>query len=161
MSVGLKLDLSGDVALQTRLKALSNFRLDDLMGYVADEVENQTRRRIQEEKQSPDGTEWEEWSESYEDSRHDGQSLLEGEGHLVDSITSAITASGAEVGSNLVYAAVHQHGIDDPAQSYKRKGKTYTRHMHIPARPYLGINEENELDIRSVIEDWFALKVAS
>jgi phage gpG-like protein len=41
--------------------------------------------------------------------------------------------------SNIVYAATHQFGDDE---------------RNIPARPYLGLSQENAQDVLDVIEDW-------
>ena len=105
------------------------------------EVESQARRRISEEKASPDGTPWQPWSEAYGETRRGGHSLLEGEGDLLDSIQYVVDGDRVEIGSNLIYAAIHQHGGDDVG-------------IPIPARPYLGISPENEEDLVAIIDDW-------
>lgn len=48
-----------------------------------------------------------------------------------------------EVGSELVYAAIHQHG-GEPVGSA------------IPARPYLGISDENAADLNAIVEDFIS-----
>lgn len=146
MSVAIAIDVTGDAAVQAKLRRLSNVRIDELLEVVGSEAENQTRRRIQSEKTAPDGTPWKPWSERYKRSRRRGKSLLSSTGDLLDSISSLVTAESVLVGANLKYAAVHQHGGGalDP-----------TNPAHgIPARPYLGLSDENEADIRQVIEDY-------
>ena len=134
MSVELTLDFS---ALNTRLEKLANPNLGELSSLLAAEGESQTRRRISEEKSSPDGTAWDVWSSPYAKTRHSGHSLLENEGDLVDSIVSSADGIEAIWGSNLVYAAAQNFG-------YK----------NLPAREFLGLSEENRHDMTAIIDDW-------
>jgi phage virion morphogenesis protein len=108
-------------------------------------AESQTRRRISEEQQSPDGEPWQAWSANYAATRHGGQSLLQGEGDLVDSITSEIEGDEALIGSNLIYAAIHQHG-GTPDMAPGPAG--------IPAREYLGFSQDNLDEIETVADRW-------
>ena len=64
--------------------------------------------------------------------------ILEYEGNLIESIAYQVTGNGVEVGSPLVYAAIHQHG-----------GKAVGR-PH-PERPYLGLSSENASDLEAVV----------
>ena len=118
---------------------LTDFR--PLLEAIGAEVESQTRRRISEEKASPDGTPWQPWSEAYGETRHGGHSLLEGEGDLLDSIQYVVEGDRVEIGSNLIYAAIHQHGGDEVG-------------IPIPARIYLGLSPENEEDLLAILDDW-------
>lgn len=146
MSTGLafdmRVDLSGIDRLQERLRKLSNPELDELLESVAGEVESQSRRRIGEERRSPEGEAWEPWSERYAKKRKGGHQLLQSEGHLLDSIQYSVGVHSATVGSNLIYAAIHQHGGEGVGRPW------------LPARPYLGISQENQDDIVSVIDDF-------
>ena len=118
---------------------LTDFR--PLLEALGAEVESQTRRRISEEKAAPDGTPWQPWSDAYGETRHGGHSLLEGEGELLDSLQFLVGSDRVEIGSNLVYAAIHQHGGDEVG-------------IPIPARPYLGIGPENEEDLMAILDEW-------
>lgn len=111
--------------------------LRDLSELLAGEVESQTRRRVQVEKRSPAGVPWAPWSPSYARTRHGGHSLLRSRGGLLDSLVADASADGFVVGSNLVYAATHQFGRGN-----------------IPARPYLGMNRENERDLEVLAAEW-------
>ena len=112
-----------------------------LLESIGAEVESQTRRRIAEEKAAPDGTPWQPWSDAYAETRHGGHSLLEGEGELLDSLQFLVGSDRVEIGSNLIYAAIHQHGGDEVG-------------IPIPARIYLGISPENENDLLAILDDW-------
>ncbi len=117
----------------------------NLLGAVGAELESQTRRRIAEEKESPEGKPWAAWSEGYARTRHSGHGLLVGEGALLDSIAYAVSSDGSVVvGSNLVYAAIHQFG-----------GAEAGKPGLPPARPYLGLSAENTRDVEGVIEGFF------
>jgi phage virion morphogenesis protein len=70
-----------------------------------------------------------------------GQTLLE-RGHLMQSITHHVSSDNAlEVGSNVVYAAIHQFGGDT--------GRYHS--AHIPPRPYLEFSEKNRAQIKKIL----------
>lgn len=115
-------------------------QLVDLLENIGALVESQTRRRIQEEKSGPDGKGWQAWSDRYARNRPGGRSLLQSEGGLLDSIQYLVTGGDVEVGSNLIYAATQQYG--DTARS-------------IPARPFLGISDENKGEIDELLQDHY------
>lgn len=96
-------------------------------------------------------------------------------GGLAGSISPSATRSEARVGTNKVYAAVHQFGIDDTVQvpAHRRKVKSrdlrskrkktafgvafvraHSRKMLIPARPYLMIQDEDWPEIRATLQDY-------
>ena len=138
-----KIDLTQFKSLQSRIEALSRMDLAPLMDEIGATVESQTRRRLSEEKESPDGEVWPGWSQPYSTTRHGGHSLLEGDGDLVDSIHSVASADEVHVGSNLVYAAIHQFGGEDVGSN-------------IPARPYLGLSADNLREIEAAVDDFLA-----
>ena len=119
----------------------------DMLERAAAMVESQTRRRISDEKASPDGTPWAPWSDGYAATRHGGQSLLQAEGYLMDIMTYSIGlgAHAAYVGSNMIYAAIQQHG----GTAQMAPGPAA-----VPARPYLGISDENLGDIEADLAAW-------
>lgn len=108
---------------------------------LAGVLENQTRARLSDDKQSPDGTPWAAWSEPYARTRHGGHRLLESEGFLHDSIYGERAGDTAVVGSPFVQAAVHQFGSD------RAEGG-------IPARAYLGISKANGAELQEIVLDW-------
>ena len=136
MSVELSLQLAD---LNHRIEKLAGVETGELLSALAAEGESQTRRRISEEKTSPDGSPWPDWSEDYAQTRHGGHSLLESEGYLLDSITADSDTTTAAWGSNLVQAAALQFG-------YPKR--------NLPAREYLGVSEDNRADFAALIDDW-------
>jgi len=73
--------------------------------------------------------------------RNKGRVLME-ETHLMNSVSWKATARSVEVGTNKVYAAIHQFGGEAG-----RKSKRVT----IPARPYLLVQDEDIAEIRASI----------
>lgn len=132
--------IEGTRALENRLAALAA-RIGSavLLDAVGGVVETQTRRRLTEDKEGPDGEAWPEWSEAYAATRSVGQSLLEDEGHLVDSIHHMAHGHQTEIGSGLVQAAIQHFG-----------GAEVGRPGH-PARPFMGIGHDDEKEIEAVL----------
>jgi phage virion morphogenesis protein len=120
----------------------------NLLDAIGAVVESQTRDRIQNQKASPEGDPWPAWSEAYAATRGAGQSLLQSEGFLLDSIDAIPKSSAVEVGSSLVYAKRQQLGDgggDDDG---------------IPAREYLGLSDDNEKDVLLSIGEFLEREIA-
>lgn len=127
----------------TRLGALAHVVTEhgtDLTELAKAVGENAAKRRIHDEKRAPDGEPWAGWSPEYGATRHLNQTILESQGHLLQSIAGLNDADSATVGSNLVYAAIHQLG-----------GDTDQGHPPIPARPYLGLSPADRDELREDI----------
>lgn len=146
MSGALIIDLRQLLPFRQRLRMLSSMRLGRLYQVLGSELESQTRRRIAEEKTDSDGEDWDEWSEAYAARRPKRGGLLDLDGGLVESIAFEVTGDAIVVGSNLVYALVHQDGHKD---------------MGIPARPYLGVSEDNLEDLGQLVMDFIAREARS
>jgi len=129
-------------AVRKRLDGLADFDRAGLLDAIGAEGESQTRRRIEEERTDPAGQPWEPWSPRYARTRHGNHSLLMGEGDLLDSIQYLVAGGTVEWGSNLVYAAIHQFGGEEIGMP------------GLPARPYLGLNPENETELLAVVNDF-------
>lgn len=129
-----------NVRIGRLLAGLKN--LEPLMRNLAVAGENQTRKRLEQEKHGPNGEIWPEWSPAYAATRHGGQSLLEGKGHLLDSLTAFADAQTAGWGTNVKYAAIHQFG--------GKAGRN--RQVDIPARPYFGVSDDNEQEFLDITE---------
>lgn len=128
MSVGIEIQPEGLWTLRRRFDRIAAglHDLQPLMRKLAFVGENQTRRRIEDERKSPSGEPWQRWSTAYAKTRHPGQRLLQSSGALLDSLTAFADDQVAGWGSKLEYAAFDQFGSDS-----------------IPARPYLGLSEDN------------------
>ena len=86
---------------------------------------------------APHGTPWQQSLRALVQS---GQTL-QNTGRLRDSIQHVVRGDGVEVGSNVVYAAIHQFG-----------GKTGKGHaVTLPARPYHGIDDRDAAAIERIV----------
>lgn len=113
-------------------------KLGDAIGAL---LESSTKRRISDEKKAPDGADWPGWSPAYGETRGPGHSLLQNENDLLTSIQALGSPDQVQIGSNLVYAAIHQLGGEEVG-------------IPIPPRPYLGLSATDETDIRDLAEDF-------
>lgn len=113
------------------LGRLSRPRARDLLERIGAMVVSSTQRRISQDKQAPDGTVWEPWSDGYAATRHSGHSLLRDTGALLESIDAEVRGDELLVGSPLKYA----------------------RHVQ-RARPFLGLSRGDEDDIAEMVDDW-------
>lgn len=136
---GIRSNLLADPRLAGRLERLAQLDTTPLLEAIGAEVESQTRRRIAVDKASPAGMPWPEWSTDYAKTRHSGQSLLQGDGHLLDSITYQVDGDSALIGSPLVYVATHQYG--DPERG-------------IEQRELLGLEGDDLDDVVGLVEDY-------
>ena len=137
---GVAMETTLDFAdAQRKLAALSEADLHAIVDQVGALMEDQTKLRLMEGKTAPDGTPWAAWSEAYAQmiAGKPARSLLVGEGQLAEGISNMSSGSDAIVNAPDEYAAIHQFG-----------GDVSQGHPAIPARPYLGISEE---DARAII----------
>lgn len=131
------------------------FPLMDAIGrvLVAGAVERITVSNI-----DPDGVPW---PQSFRAEVFGGPTL-HATGNLARSITSAPEAREVTVGSNLIYAGVHQEGAVIRAKTAKGLlfmladgEEVVVSEVWIPRRPYLGISEGEAADIADLTVDYF------
>ena len=119
--------------------------LSPLMGSIGLGLEGSVRDRFSETSLAPDGTPWPPSIEA----TIEGRRTLVKSGNLADSITCRADRQSVEVGSNVLYAAVHQRGATirkkhAPKLVFAIAGVVYTAdEATIPARPFLGVSEED------------------
>lgn len=119
--------------------------LRPLMKNIAGIMADSTEENFKEEGRPK----WKDLSEKTKTARkktgHYPGQILQVSGQLALSVTTQYDDSSAVIGSNKVYAAIHQLG----GQAGKNKKTT------IPARPYLRLTENDYHDILEVIEKYF------
>lgn len=153
MSGEIIIDLAGFLPARRMLDRLSRLQTSRLLEVLGSELESQTRRRLATEKTSPDGAPWAPWSKDYAEQRPNKGGLLELSGGLIDSIAYEVGEDAVTVGSNLVYALVHQEGtVVGPL----REGQGRT-----PARPYLGVSDANLADLGELVLEFLAKEAAA
>lgn len=121
----------------------SNLR--PLMKNIAGIMADSTEENFKEEGRPK----WKDLSEKTKTARkktgHYPGQILQVSGQLALSVTTQYDDTSAVIGSNKVYAAIHQLG----GQAGRNKKTT------IPARPYLSLFENDYHDILEVIEKYF------
>lgn len=110
---------------------------------IAEGVKSRTLRRF-EESRAPDGTPWPPLSPVTLARTGKNRKALILTGRLRNSIAWTVRGDAIVVGTNVVYARIHQYG------GYAGRG----RKVRIPARPYLGITEEDRREAESLLREW-------
>lgn len=131
-----------------------------VMNAIAEGLRTSTVERFRSE-ESPDGHKWE---PSIRAQQKGGKTLTKTTA-LKTSIKSQADESGLAVGTNLVYAATHQYGDE---RTIRAKNSKYLRfqigdrwvsvpsvRVNIPARPFLGISEQDNREIQDILEEIF------
>jgi phage virion morphogenesis protein len=144
--------------------ALNSASRQKLLQSIGVEMESQTQERF-DTQESPDGNPWKALAQKTSDyymSRGMGhRSLLVGEGMLRDSVTSQVQSGGWSVlvGATMEYAAVHQFGATITPKSAKAlfvPGYGMLKKAAIPARPYLGVSQDNAKEIAATAAAFLA-----
>lgn len=124
--------------------------MGELASSIGETLVSSTLERFEDGK-DPDGKVWtpsaRAWSQGLKGrrSRGFGRTLVDS-GRLRGSITYEATPQRVVVGTNVKYAAIHQFG------GMAGRG----RKVRIPARPYVGISEEDVLECRGMMTDFVA-----
>jgi len=132
--------------------------LTPLMDQIGALLETSTRDRIEDTNVSPDGVAW---PRSFR-AEQDGGKTLFASGRLAASIQSVPGRRQVEVGTNLIYAGIHQAGGDIVPKSGKALafglpdgGFAVVGKVTIPARPYLGVSDVDATEITALAVDYF------
>jgi phage gpG-like protein len=149
--VSFHLTVNGLRGVLTRLNkasALDKHELSEGLGRLG---QQQTRRRLEVEKTTPEGKAWK--------PTIDGRGALFVTGtHLSRSIDYVPGESEARWGSGWIGARVHQFGAvitpkNGEALTFKVGGKqVFARKVTIPARAYVGLSKANEQEMIRVAE---------
>lgn len=128
----------------------------DLMDSIGEALVSSTLKRFQDEK-SPEGEKWEPSARA----AASGGTTLSNTGDLKKSIDKYVTSNKVMVGSNKEYARIHQLGgtVRPKKGKYlKFKGlggeDVFAREVTIPARPYLGISDDDREEIVATMTDF-------
>lgn len=136
-----------------RLMALGNNPRPALLDIAAlGESSTRLRFRLQ---RGPDG---QQWKPSIRAQVTGGRTLTK-DGHLSGSIGSNVGKDFAEWGVNRIYARIHQDGGVIKAKSggalkfrIPGGGFAVVKAVRMPARPYLGVNEDDRDDMLDIVE---------
>lgn len=161
MTAGLALRATGATEIEQLLgRLLGRFGdLTPLMDRLGLAMETQTDERFDQER-APDGARW---MPSLRAKVQGGKTLTDS-ARLRQSITHRASRDRVEVGTNVKYAGVHQGGATivpkgDGKLKFRLPGglgfRTASK-VVIPARPFLGVSTENEIELVEIAEDWVA-----
>lgn len=157
----VRAELSGETdELLQRLNRLSHLETRGVLNSIAEGLRTSTVERFTEEK-SPEGTSW----KTSIRAREEGGKTLTKTTQLKNSIRSEVSDGGLAVGTNDIRAATHQFGDERTIRAKNKKYLTFKVggqwrrvayvKVSIPPRPFLGISEEDEQDIKDSLEEIF------
>lgn len=159
MSAAFRLDTKGGHEIELRLGALvaAFGDLTPLTERFGVYLESATIDRFDTET-APDGSRW---LPSIRVKKEGGKTLTDS-AQLRSSVTSNAGSSQVEVGTNKIYAGVHQFGATIRAKSaaglrFQLPGGLGFRRVmevEIPARPFLGLAGEDETELLALAEDY-------
>ena len=145
---------AADAAL-AGIQALTDNPVDffDLVGAA---LVASTQFRFEQER-DPDGSPW---PPSIRSQVEGGRTLTD-TARLVQSITHAADSQGVSIGTDVIYGGVHQFGATiRPRNATKLRyrlpgglGFRTADEVTIPARPFLGVNRDDEVEIAEIWRD--------
>lgn len=152
--------IEGDVQpLLQKIESLSGLDKRGLNAALAETIRESTVERFRTGK-DPSGKKW---KTSIRAANEGGKTLVQS-AHLRNSINSRADASGFAVGTNVIHAATHQLGADRTIRARKAKalhfqvgGRCVTKkavRIRIPARPFLGLSDEDVEEIKATIDEY-------
>lgn len=152
--------LEGDTRrLLRQLKHYSEIDRKKINAALSEEMRSSTLERF---KRSKDPT-GKRWKTSIRAASEGGKTLIQ-TAQLRNSIRAKSDASGFAVGTNLAYAATHQFGAERTIRAKKAKALRFRVNgqwiskqkvrVKIPARPYLGLSEDDLQELKHSVEDY-------
>ncbi len=153
--------LEGDTrAMLRRIRSFSEIDRRSINAALAQGVRESTLERFRQGK-GPDGRRW----KSSKRAILEGGKTLVKTAQLRNSIHARSDASGFAVGTNAKHAATHQFG--EPGRIIRARRKKVLRFQYngkwvskkqvrvkIPARPFLGLSEEDMQEMKATVEDF-------
>ena len=160
---GVRIELTGADAAIARL-AKAEAALEAPLGMyeaIGEAMVTSTKLRF-DDGAGPDGSPW---PISLRAQFEGGKTLVD-KAALVGSITHIASADQVEWGTNLDYAATHQFGAtitpksaDALRFSIPGIGFIVSQSVTIPARPFIGLNDEDETEIERIADDFLSLSL--
>ena len=158
--IAIRIDIQ-DEAVRAALDRLGAAAEDltPAMDEIGDYLTAATQQRF-ERGTGPDGKAW---PPSIRVQMNQGGKTLMDTGRLVSSITWRAGRDFVEVGTNVIYAAIHQLGGTIRAKTEKGLkfripgvGWRTKASVDIPARPFLGVDEDDRREIPEILRDHLA-----
>lgn len=140
-----------------RLKSLESTDIRGVSVTLAELLRTSTRGRFQNEK-GPDGKAW---PKSIRARQEGGQTLTD-RARLKNSIRSEAEGAGFAVGTKTIYGRTHQFGDERTIRAKTSRGLRFqvdgqwrrarSVKVKIPARPFLGISDDDMHEIKATLE---------
>lgn len=139
------------------------------------EYKRDATKELFDKQQDPQGVKWAALSDRYKKKKK-GPKILTESHRLRESIVYALNNGNLRIGTNVIYGAAHQFGIDKAVTvpAHRRLVKKAFGHAlkfpvwssvrahsfnpHLPARPYLGWNAADRVEIRGIVADFLEMK---
>jgi phage virion morphogenesis protein len=136
----VSVDVLGEEAITKQLNLMLSRGLELAPAFyeIGEHLLESTQDRMNQEV-SPDGTPWEPLSINtleQKDLTNQSDKILRGYGTMADMLSYQVSGNQLMFGSNMEYAATHQFGRDS---------------ANIPARPFLGVNGDDETEIIEIL----------
>jgi phage virion morphogenesis protein len=151
----MSIRLEGDWSkLERHLERMFRINFTALHKEIGEHLVSSTQERFR-TSTAPDGTRWPESIRA----REEGGRTLRDTSRLRNSIDCVARPDRVVVGTNVVYARIHQFGGEIRARRAKylrfRIGRRWAlkRTVRIPARPFLGISDEDRTAIDKIIRN--------
>ncbi len=155
--------LQGDTrAMLRRIRHFSEIDRRSIDAALAEVVRESTLERFRQGRDS----EGRRWKTSIRAANEGGRTLIKS-AQLRNSIHARSDASGFAVGTNVKHAATHQFG--EPGRTIRARRKKALRfringqwvskkqvRIQIPARPFLGLSDEDMQEIKHTVEDFIS-----
>ncbi|NBI77144.1 phage virion morphogenesis protein [Lachnospiraceae bacterium] len=158
----IQVNVDGDVEeLMKRLRSMENVDFKGVLNAVGEGLRTSTAERF-ERGEAPDGSAW---KQSVRVRDGGGKTLID-TAVLRNSINVRNGSAGVAVGTNDIRAATHQFGDSRTIRAKNGRKLTFQAGgrwrsvesvtIHIPARPFLGISDEDEQEIKETLEEALA-----
>lgn len=133
----ISVDVIGRDSLQRELNRLleKGTHLEPALREIGEYLIESTQLRFT-QMQSPEGVPWQALSKKTLAKKKRPDRILTESGTLADTLTYQTNHNQLMFGTNLEYGATHQFGRDE---------------ANIPARPYIGINREDQTEILEIL----------
>ena len=154
MAFSISIKADGESPIMAVMTKLAGFDKSAMFDEIGSELVTSTQLRFHDQHD----VEGNPWKQSWRAKMQGGQTLRD-TGRLMNSMTHNVLPNGVEVGTNVDYAHVLHFGADimpKVAQylTFNVGGQwRKVKQVNIPARPFLGINADDERMILDIIEE--------
>lgn len=152
----IRVDLNDErVRRAVRRVIAAGIDMHQVTGSIGELLLRSTRERFDTER-SPEGVPWAPLSEATKRrKRHNRDKVLTERGYLRGGLNFRHGRDYVEIGSDRIYASTHQFGAEKGAFGSTGSGRPIP-FGDIPARPFLGVSDDDEAEIRVRIADFIA-----